>query len=132
MSKITEQKSRAIARKKVNKRAQGAIGENLAAEFLEKNGYLILQRNYRFERGEIDLIAKDENELVFVEVKARASDVFGSPEEAVTPEKQRQIRMVAEGYLFDHKIEDQACRFDVVAIHYVNGKPIIKLIRNAF
>lgn len=132
MSKVTEQKSRAIARKKVNKRAQGAIGENLAAEFLEKNGYLILQRNYRFERGEIDLVAKDGDELVFVEVKARTSKAFGSPEEAVTPEKQKQIRNVAEGYLFEHEIENQACRFDVVAIHYMNGNPIIKLIRNAF
>ncbi len=132
MSKITERNGRAKVRKKMNKRTQGAIGENLAAEFLEKNGYLILQRNYRFERGEIDLIANDGQELVFVEVKARTSKAFGAAEEAVTPEKQKQIRVVAEGYLFEHEIENQGCRFDVVAINYVNGKPIIKLIRNAF
>lgn len=132
MSKVTVRTSATKARKRVNKRAQGAIGENLAAEFLEKNGYLILQRNYRFERGEIDLIAKDGDELVFVEVKARTSKAFGSPEESVTPEKQEQIRNVAEGYLFENGIEDQPCRFDVVAIRYEKGKPNITLIRNAF
>lgn len=132
MSKVTVSKSTAKAQKRVNKRAQGAIGENLAAEFLEKKGYLILQRNYRFERGEIDLIAKDGDELVFVEVKARTSKAFGSPEEAVTSEKQKQIRTVAEGYLFENGIEDQRCRFDVVAIRYEKGKPNITLLRNAF
>lgn len=132
MSSGTARKSMVKAQKTVNKRAQGAIGENLAAEFLEKKGYLILQRNYRFERGEIDLIAKDGDELVFVEVKARTSKAFGSPEEAVTSVKQRQIRIVAEGYLFESGIEDQRCRFDVVAISYEKGKPNVKLIRNAF
>ena len=116
----------------MNKRAEGTRGEDLAAAYLERNGYRILERNYRFDRGEIDLIAKEGNDLVFVEVKARRSSAFGSPQEAVTPQKEEQLRKVAEGYLFEHQIENQACRFDVVAIAYTKGRPDIELIRNAF
>lgn len=107
-------------------------GETLAAQFLEKKGYAILERNYRFDRGEIDLVAKDGQELVFVEVKARYSRDYGAPEESVTPAKEVQLKKVAEGYLYEHNIENQSCRFDVVTISYERGTPVLRLIQDAF
>jgi putative endonuclease len=116
----------------INRRIQGKAGEDLAARFLERNGFKIIDRNYRFERGEIDLIAEEGDELVFVEVKARRSTVFGAPEDAVTEEKQEQVQRVADGYLFEHDIDNRLCRFDVVAIEFKDGKADIRHIRNAF
>ena len=81
----------------VNRRLQGKAGEELAASYLEQHGFAIKERNYRFERGEIDLIAEEGEELVFIEVKARHSTVFGTPEDAVTEEKQERVRAVADG-----------------------------------
>jgi putative endonuclease len=115
-----------------NRRIQGKAGEDLAARFLESNGFNILERNYHFERGEIDLVAEEGDELVFIEVKARNSTLFGAPEEAVTEEKQEQVRTVADGYLFEHDIDNRPCRFDVVAIEFKNGKPEIRHIRDSF
>ncbi|MGB2868844.1 MAG: YraN family protein [Bacteroidota bacterium] len=116
----------------VNRRKQGDRGEDLAAEYLVKLGYRILERNYRFERGEIDIVAQEAEELVFVEVKARTSVAFGFPEESVTPQKEEQIINVAEGYLMEHEMDDVPCRFDVVAIEFINGIPDIRHIRDAF
>jgi putative endonuclease len=116
----------------INRRIQGKAGEDLAARFLERNGLKIIERNYRFERGEIDLIAEEGDEIVFVEVKARHSTVYGSPEDAVTEEKQEQVHTVAEGYLFEHNIDNRPCRFDVVAIEFKNDKAEIRHIRDAF
>lgn len=116
----------------INRRKCGKAGEDLATHFLEQSGLKILERNFRFEHGEIDLIAEEGEELVFVEVKARRSNTFGTPEDAVTEKKQEQIHNVAEGYLFMHKIDDRPCRFDIVAIDYQNGSAKIRHIRNAF
>ena len=116
----------------LNRRSQGKAGEELAAQYLERNGLKILEHNFRFERGEIDLIAEEGEELVFVEVKARRSNAFGAPEEAVTEKKQEQVHAVAEGYLFIHDIDDRPCRFDIVAIEYQNGTAEIRHIRDAF
>jgi putative endonuclease len=116
----------------INRRTQGKAGEDLAASFLERNGLKILERNYRFERGEIDLIAEEGDELVFVEVKARRSKMYGSPEDAVTEEKQEQVHAVADGYLFERDIDNRPCRFDVVAIEFKNGKAEIRHTRDAF
>jgi putative endonuclease len=116
----------------MSQRTKGLEGEALAAVFLEQQGYRVLERNFRFERGEVDLIAEDGDELVFVEVKTRHSGQFGTPEEAMTPKKEALMKKVAEGYLHVHRIDQQACRFDVVAILFVGGEPRIRLIRNAF
>ena len=116
----------------LNRRSQGKAGEDLAAHFLEQSGLKILERNFRFERGEIDLIAEEGEELVFVEVKARRSNAFGAPEDAVTEKKQEQVHAVAEGYLFIHDIDDRPCRFDIVAIEYRKGTAEIRHIRDAF
>ena len=116
----------------MNTRKCGAQGEAAAVDYLLKKGYRILERNFRFERGEIDIIAEDCNQLVFVEVKARRSKLFGDPEEAITEAKCKQLWKVAEGYLFEHDLDDSSCRFDVVAIEYEKNVPVIRHIEDAF
>ncbi len=113
-------------------KATGDEGELIAVKFLEDKGFRILQRNYRFERGEIDIIAEDSNELVFVEVKSRHSQNFGAPEDAITPKKESHLKRTAEGYLFQNKLEDKACRFDVIAIDWKGGQPEIRHIKKVF
>jgi putative endonuclease len=94
----------------------GRTGEDIACEHLRKKGYEIVERGFRLFRGEIDVVARDGDTLVFVEVKTRADESHGRPEESVTPSKQRQIRRLAQGYLVRNGCGDVACRFDVVAI----------------
>jgi len=98
--------------------ALGRLGEDLACDHLRRKGYEIVRRGFRLFRGEIDIVARDAGTLVFVEVKTRADEEFGRPEEAVTPSKQRQIRRVARGYLAAHPGAEAGCRFDVVAVLY--------------
>ncbi len=115
-----------------NRRKQGEVGEDLAVDYLKKAGFKILERNYRYERNEIDIIAEDGEDLVFVEVKARHSAKFGEPEDAITEEKQMRIQKAADGYFYEREIDNHACRFDVIAIEYCNDKPEIRHIRDAF
>ena len=110
----------------------GTYGEDLAKEYLEGKGFRTVERNYRFGHGEIDIILRDHDVLVFCEVKMRQNDQFGPPEAAITPRKQSQMKKIAEGYLFEHEIRDQICRFDVVAIRMEQGKPRINHIQDAF
>ncbi len=116
----------------MNTRQRGKLGEDTAVDYLEKKGYRILQRNYRFDRGEIDIVAEDQGQLVFIEVKARRSTLYGEPEEAVTEAKCKQLWKVAEGYLHEHNLEDSNYRFDVVAIEYQNNVPVIRHLIDAF
>jgi len=97
-------------------RELGRTGEDIACEHLRRKGYAIVERGFRLFRGEIDVVARDGDTLVFVEVKTRADESHGRPEESVTPAKQRQIRRIAQGYLVRNGCGDIACRFDVVAI----------------
>ncbi len=113
------------------KKILGKQGEDRAARFLAKQGYKILERNYRTPSGEIDLIALHEGAVVFVEVKTRTSDAFGAPELAVTPQKQRRMIKAALGYIKRKKFHQVPCRFDVVAISAASEKEI-ELIQNAF
>ncbi len=94
----------------------GALGERLAVKHLTKSGYKILDRNFVAPHGEIDIIAKDGNYIVFVEVKRRKSDKFGLPREAVTLEKQRTIVLCAKFWLSSHKLYGYPVRFDVVEV----------------
>jgi len=110
----------------------GRRGEDLAAELLLKHRYVILQRNYRWARGEIDIIAKKEGVLVFVEVKTARGNAFGDPETWVTERKQQQIGLVAERYLQEKEIQDMDCRFDVIAVKADGRQWQIKHIENAF
>ena len=94
----------------------GKKGEIIAKNFLKKKKFKILEANYKNKIGEIDIIAKHKDYLVFVEVKTRTSIAFGDPAEAVDENKQFKIRQVAELYLIEHKLTEKPCRFDVVAI----------------
>ena len=107
-------------------------GEDLAHRFLKKNGYRIIQRNYVCKMGEVDIIARDKDTLVFVEVKTRTSAAYGPPELAVTVAKQRQLSKAALNFLAAKKLEDAKARFDVVAILMEAAGPKIELIKDAF
>jgi len=113
----------------------GQKGEETAALYLRRKGYKIIEQNYRYSRlGEIDLIAQEGKDLVFVEVKTRLSLSFAEPEEAVNYQKQKRIIKLAQGYLLNQKLDQVSCRFDVVSIIIDQGGKIksIKLIRDAF
>lgn len=116
-----------------NKRKTGNYGEDLACKFLEERGFKIVERNYFYGHGEIDIITKDGDELVFVEVKYRTNDEYGPPELSISKGKQRLVRRTAEAYLFENGIKDQKCRIDLIAIlHLKDEKPKINHIINAF
>ena len=110
----------------------GKQSERLAAEFLKRTGYRILETNYRSKLGEIDIIAREKGTIVFVEVKARNTSRFGSPKFAVTPAKQRKISMVALQYLKSTRQMDNRARFDVVAVISNRDEPQIAIVKNAF
>src|SRR3989338_7533048 len=111
----------------------GIVGEELAGQFLSAQGYKILLKNYECALGEIDLIAKENGCLVFVEVKTRRSLAMGLPAESVTFQKRHQITKVAEYYLKRYGIKNVSCRFDVVSVFMpMEKKPEIEVIRNAF
>ena len=110
----------------------GLKGEALAARYLKKNGYKILEQNYRTKLGEIDIIATENKTIVFVEVKSRKSIRYGSPKWAVTPQKQRKISMVALHYLKITRQSDAKARFDVVALTSNRDEPQIEIVKNAF
>ncbi len=110
----------------------GKKSERLAAEFLKRTGYRILETNYRSKLGEIDIIAREKGTIVFVEVKARNTSRFGSPKGAVTPAKQRKISMAALDYLKRAGQTGASARFDVVAIDTAAGKIDIEVVKNAF
>ncbi|MEO7428113.1 MAG: YraN family protein [Acidimicrobiales bacterium] len=98
------------------RRALGAAGEARAAAWYEANGYEVVARNWRCRDGELDLVVRRGRQLVFVEVKARTTDRFGIPAEAVTSAKQRRLRGLAARYLADTDTRASGLRFDVVAI----------------
>ncbi|MDD8019230.1 MAG: YraN family protein [Bacteroidota bacterium] len=110
----------------------GAIGEQAAEKFLIGKGYQILERNYFYQHGEIDIIAKDQETFVFVEVKTRRSAHFGKPEESVTPKKQELLRRTAEGYVLQKNLPNIDCRFDVVSIVLDGDKAQFNLFKNCF
>jgi putative endonuclease len=97
-------------------RALGRSGEEAAVIYLQKKKFRVVSRGFRFQRGEIDIIAYDKDVLVFVEVKTRRSPDFGPPEASVTPLKQRQIRRLAEAYLMLNGLGEVPCRFDILSL----------------
>ena len=119
----------------LDKKELAKRGEDLAVKILSDKGYEIKERNYRFSHGEIDIIAIDPGNgcTVFVEVKARQNLEFGEPEYAITKNKQRQIRRIAELYLYDKSITEIDCRFDVFAILFEDlNNPVVNHYENAF
>jgi putative endonuclease len=114
------------------RRHTGESGESLAVKQLKRNGYKIIEQNYRCKLGEIDIIAEDDGVLTFIEVKARRTDEFEEPKSAVTMLKQRKISMVALEYLKETKQMEKSARFDVVAILLLPEHSDVQIIKNAF
>jgi putative endonuclease len=118
----------------------GDRGEAIAARYLEAQGYVILDRNYRYQRAELDLVCyepaegeSEGGELVFTEVKTRSGLGFGRPEEAVSSAKRRHLVRAARAYLYERRLEGAPCRFDVISI-MVRGEsePDIEHFKRAF
>ena len=115
------------------RQALGEAGEAAACRALEARGYRILARRYRTRFGEIDLVARVDGVVVFVEVKARRGCRFGDPASAVTAEKQRRVAAMAADYLTRHRLERVPARFDVVAVSFPEfGAPGIDVFVDAF
>jgi putative endonuclease len=115
----------------------GDRGEDVAVAHLEDSGYRMLDRNYYFERNEVDLICRDsddeDGELVFVEVKTRSGVGYGPPEAAITEEKKQSLVEVAQAYLHEQQLEDVPARFDVVTVFLADDRPPeINHYENAF
>lgn len=117
----------------MKRRDVGILGEKLAKDFLQKKGYIIIETNYRSPEGEIDIIARHSDYLVFIEVRTKTSREFGSPEESITPAKMARIRATAAHYQQAHSNLPALLRIDVVAIELnPKGTPSrIELIENA-
>ncbi len=119
---------------KGDRRALGLEGERVASEFLKKQGYKILQRNYRPGANEIDIIGYDRGTIAFLEVKTGLSRRYGPPEVRITETKKRRIYKVAQKYIKERRLSGQQFRFDVVSVLFDPGKdaPEVKLIKGAF
>ncbi|AZA47865.1 YraN family protein [Chryseobacterium carnipullorum] len=110
----------------------GKIAEDLAAEYLQKNGYKVVKRNFRFQKAEIDIIAEKENLIIIVEVKARSTDAFILPQEAVTKAKIRSVVSAANHYLEEFNRNNEV-RFDIISVLPDERKNlIIEHITDAF
>ena len=112
----------------MNKREIGKQKEDLAVEYLKRKGYKIIKQNFHTKSGEIDIIAKDKNTLVFIEVRSKSYKDFGTPEETIDKQKQRKIIKTAKIFLKNHNLDYDEIRFDVISILKEN----INHIENAF
>jgi putative endonuclease len=111
----------------------GFDGEQCAVDALVARGYAILARRYRTRLGELDIVARDQDTLVFVEVKTRSGESFGQPEDAVTWRKRQRLARLAESFLVDARLGDVACRFDVVSVIWrERAGPVVEVFPNAF
>ena len=102
------------------KHEMGKIGEDLATKYLEDVGYTIIERNFMSRQGEIDIIAKDKKELVFIEVKTRTNDMYGKPIEAVNMQKQKHLLNTIKYYLYSKHLENEFVRIDVIEVYFNN------------
>jgi len=114
------------------RRQLGDHGEDLAAAALKQQGYKILERNFVTPLGEIDLVARQGQVLVVVEVKTRRGSSFGAPQDAVHPGKQGRLRRLADYYLKAKRLTGSPVRFDVVAVTLAGDEPQVEIIRDAF
>lgn len=111
----------------------GDAGEEMAVSYLEAKGWMVLDRNYSFQRAEVDIVAYDQTCIVFVEVKYRTSTRFGRPEEQIDETKIRQIYKASDAWMYERKMEGSPTRFDVVSIVQERaGAPDIEHFEDAF
>lgn len=113
------------------KKQIGKIGENLAVLFLEQNGYIILDRNFLCTQGEIDIVALDKSELVFIEVKTRTNMNYGYASEAVNKQKQKHLIKAIKYYLHSRNFENEFIRIDIIEIYIKGRKAHINHIKQA-
>jgi putative endonuclease len=116
------------------RRALAQAGEDAAVDALRRRGYRVRERNVRLRRGELDVVAEEGGDLVFIEVKARRSEAYGTPAEAVGFQKRRTLVRLAAAYLVRRRLSDRACRFDVVEVRMDGaGRPVrVDVLRDAF
>ena len=114
------------------KQLLGREGEKIAERYLKKKGYKLVERNYRCLSGEVDLIVLDRRVIVFVEVKTRSDDRFGTPFEAVEARKQQKMIRAAQFFLHAKGLQQREARFDVVGISWPGRQPVVEHIENAF
>ena len=112
-------------------RATGLKGEEEAVQFLHANGYTVVERNWRWHRAEIDIIAKKGNELIFVEVKTRKNDDFGYPEEFVTEDQEERIHLAADAYCEQMNFDGKT-RFDIISISLSSFPNHLEHLEDAF
>lgn len=110
-----------------NKKEIGILGEKLACKYLRERGYEIIDQNYRTRGGEIDIVAKERDMLVFVEVKTRTNRLFGFPEEAIDIRKQHKLALTAENYLAVHCLSEANYRIDSVGIELDENGGVLEL-----
>ncbi len=113
-----------------SKKTLGQRGEEIACKALEKQGYRILDKNFSCKFGELDIVAEDDEVICFIEVKARSSEDYGLPEEAVTHWKKKKLLIVAHIYIEKKKIKDRDMRFDIVSVNLNTHET--RIIKNAF
>lgn len=109
----------------------GKIGEDIAVSYLEKKGYKIIERNFECKQGEIDIVAIDKEEIVFIEVKTRASALYGLPKEAINQTKKKHIYFSSEYYVYSHNLVGEPIRIDVIEIYKKQGKFWVNHIKQA-
>jgi putative endonuclease len=117
----------------MKRQTTGQLGEKLAAEFLAKQGYQIIETNFRCKEGEVDIIAKDRDCLAFVEVRTKTSRMYGTPEESVTARKKEHLRNTAARYLEIHPEFSALWRIDFVAVELTGAGKVLRLevLKNA-
>lgn len=109
----------------------GQKGEKLALEYLLQQGFIVLEKNFRYQKAEVDIIAIKDEQIILVEVKTRSTDFFGGPEESVTKSKQRLLTEAADYYITSRQLKNEV-RFDVISIISAKGKISINHIKDAF
>lgn len=114
------------------KQVLGKQGERIAERYLKRKGYKLVERNFRCSAGEVDLIVLDRRVIVFVEVKTRSGDRFGTPLEAVQSRKQQKMIQTAQFFLSEKGLQQREARFDVVGITWPGREPVVEHVENAF
>lgn len=113
----------------INKKEFGNIGEEISAKYLESIGYKIIERNFICRQGEIDIIAKDKDEYVFIEVKTRSNFLYGKAKEAVDNYKQKHIYKSTRYYLHINRLDNSYVRFDVIEVYLKDNKYKLKHLK---
>lgn len=109
----------------------GKLGEDIACEYLQENNYEIIERNFECRQGEIDIIAKEKDEIVFIEVKTRTNSNYGNPIDSITYYKQKHIIKSVQYYLYKEKLEKSFVRIDVIEVYRRGEKYYVNHIKNA-